>query len=42
MKRRSGDTWFDKPVLSGPFVLREPQDERLVEGLTMIGLTRSP
>jgi hypothetical protein len=29
--------WFDKPALSEPFILREPQDERRVEGLTMIG-----
>jgi len=31
-------TWFDKPVLSEPFILREPQDERGVEGLTMTGI----
>jgi len=22
------DAWFDKPVLSEPFILRDPQDER--------------
>ncbi|MDP3017634.1 MAG: hypothetical protein Q8N70_11255 [Deltaproteobacteria bacterium] len=27
-------SWFDMPVLSTPFILREPQDERCAEGLT--------
>jgi len=27
-------SWFDRPVLSKPFILRDPQDERLVEGRT--------
>ena len=30
-------SWFDKPVLSKPFTLREPQGERKVEGLSMTG-----
>ncbi|MBS3906462.1 MAG: hypothetical protein KGZ49_05435 [Syntrophaceae bacterium] len=28
---------FDKPVLSEPFTLREPQGERRVKGLSMTG-----
>jgi hypothetical protein len=31
-ERRNGEP-FDKAVLSKPFTLREPQGERLVEGL---------
>jgi len=30
-------SWFDRSVLSESFILREPQDERLVEGLTTNG-----
>jgi len=30
-------SWFDKPVLSEPFILRQAQDERRVEGLTTNG-----
>ena len=29
--------WCRGPVLSDPFILREPQDERLVKGLTTKG-----
>ena len=34
-RRAAKLAWFEKPVLSEPFILREPQDERRVEGLTM-------
>ncbi len=27
-------SWFDRPGLSEPFILREPQGERIVEGPT--------
>jgi hypothetical protein len=33
---------FDKPVLSKLFILREPQDERRVEGLSMSGKIVQP
>jgi hypothetical protein len=32
--------WFDKPALNEPFILREPQDEREVEGMIGHGESR--